>query len=173
MYRPQANQVERIHRDLRILLPELQVAMKGTISHLDWSGLLPIAANIINTVPHSTTTYPPYYLHHGYLSNDIFEEKSLSDLRKLWADARSKMIKSQEKTLKESGAPIPTVNFEKGDSIFVYLGNQTAKRATVLKDFGQTCLIDKGSEEPARYRVVVVHKSKISRDIFPVKNFEF
>ena len=165
--------MERVHRDLRKLLPELQEAMKGTISHLDWSGLLPLAANIINTVPHSTTSYPPYFLHHGYLSNDIFEEKSLSDLRKLWADARSKMLKSQERTLKESGPPVPTTNFDKGDKVFVYLGNNTAKKASIVKDFGQTCLIDKGPDEPARYRMVVVHKSKISRDIFPVRNFEF
>ena len=75
--------------------------------------------------------------------------------------------------MKESGPPVPTIDFQKGEKVFVFLGNKTAKKAVIVKDFGQTCLIDKGSEEPDRYRMVVVHKSKISKDIFPVRNFEF
>jgi len=172
VYRPNPNMVERVHRDLRTLLPDLKETMKGQISPLDWSGLLPIAANIINTVPHSTTGYPPYYLHNGYLSNDVFENKSVSGLKTLWADARQKMLASQEKTLKSSKAPVPLIEFEKGDNVYAYLGNDTSTKAKIVKDHGNTCLIDKGEDHPPRYRLVVLHKSRIAKNL-PELSFDY
>ena len=88
IYRACANPVERIHRDLRQLLPDLKKTLQFKMDHFGWSKILPVAANIINTVPHSVTKYAPYFLHHGYMSADLFEERTPSELRKIWAEAK-------------------------------------------------------------------------------------
>lgn len=164
VYRPQANMVERVHRDLRILIPDLRETYKDKIDALDWSKILPIAANIINTTPHSTTGFSPYLLHHGFLSNDVFEEQTVTGMEENWKIARERMVKRQKDNLKQTESPIKTICFDAGEKVWVHLPNQETFLASVVFDHGDTLTIDKGMEEYHwRFRVVNVHKSRISK----------
>ena len=165
IYRPQANAVERLHRDLRILLPDLKEKYKDSIDSLGWSKLLPIAANIINTVPHSITGHPPYLVHKGYLSQDVFEERSVPGLKTLWTEVGKRLAKQQKGILKTSKGPFSNKTFEEGDAVYAHLPNQPKVPCVVLKDYGDSCLVDKGPHEPERFRIPVVHKSRLTRRI--------
>ena len=167
VYRPEANGIiERVHRDLRELLPQLMKDMKGICDHLGWSKLLSAAAQIINTVPHSTTTFSPYFLHSGYFSNEALSDQTVAELRQRWKIARENMIKRQSEQVKETRSPIPLTMFEKNDQVLVHLPKQKPMLAKIVRDYGTTVLIDKGQEEPDRFRWVCVHKSRISQKTF-------
>ena len=107
----------------------------------------------------------PYYLHSGYFSAEAFTDQTPELMKQRWAEAKDKMVRRQMNQLKESKMPIPTLFFNKNDKILVHLPNQKPLPAIVLKDHGTTCLIDKGSSEPERFRFVCVHKSRISPNL--------
>ena len=165
VYRACANPVERIHRQLRELLPNLRKVMQPKITNFAWSKLLPIAANILNTVPHSTTGFAPYHLHHGYMSADLFEERTARELRQMWREAKKNMEKRQTQNLKRGDVPIRNLDFEPNDQIYADLPKQGMVEAVIVEDYGDTCLIDKGDGAGERFRFGVVHKSRIARRI--------
>ena len=147
------------------MLPDLKEKFKKTIDALAWSKLLPIAANILNTIPSTVTGYAPYFVHKGYLSQDIFEDRTVKSMKKLWRTVYKRLQKQRDSFLKKSTGPFPNTEFNEGAPVFAHLPGQNKVPCIVLKDFGDSCLVDKGENEPLRFRTPVVHKSMLTKRI--------
>ena len=83
--------------------------------------------------------------------------------KKLWQKVHKKLTKQQESILKPSQGPFPNTTFEEGTPVYAHLPNQEKVPCVILQDFGNSCLVDKGAQEPTRYRTPVVHKSMLTR----------
>ena len=90
-YRPCANgPTERVNRELRKLLPQLLEDLN--IGWERWSEVIPLAAQIINSTPHSITRYAPEVLHFGTWKNELYQEieaagSSHSPAQRMWRRA--------------------------------------------------------------------------------------
>ena len=166
-YRPQANgPTERVNRELRKLIPQLLEDLK--IPWAEWSRVIPLAAQIINSTPHSITKIAPEILHFGSWKNELYQEfKGEGDhdspCQRMWRKATERMRQARkDKYTIYQPDNYPPVTLEPGEKVWVNLNGKFLK-ATVVSDFGDTCVIKKeGLPGRLRYGTIGVHKSRIS-----------
>ena len=81
----------------------------------------------------------------------------------MWKLARQRMEKAKrDKYTIEKPKNYPQTKLEKGTAVWVNL-NGIMKKAIVISDMGDTCIIEKVDQvRKTRYSIVGVHKSKIS-----------
>jgi len=162
--RPQANgQVERIHADLRKIIPWILETLK--IPTHKWSLALPHAAIIMNSVPHTAHGHPPEVVQFGSLSTGlcIDPDTTLSkEIKTLWRHVKEQLRTRQTEQSKGVAGPFCNFRLNKGDKVFAILSKNVAVKATVIHDFGEAAWIEKETG-PKRFSKVVVHKSLLTR----------
>ena len=162
--RPQANgQVERIHSDLRTLIPWIMEKLK--IAEHNWSDATHHAAMIMNSVPHSRHGHPPELVQFGSVTNGLCLDPSTplsKEIRQLWKDVKTKLGACGQDQVKGIAGPFKQMMLKTGDKVFAILSKNVAVKARVLHDFGMSVWIEK-ENGPSRFSKVVVHKSLITR----------
>ena len=159
--RPQANgQVERVHRELRRYIDDTLKALE--LPNNRWAEVIPTVMNLINSVPHTITGYSPESIQIGRYTADYTAPLS-KEIKDKYVKIHRRLELQQNRYTKDSKGPYPNTLLKKGDKIFVHTNADKPVRATVLRDFGNVCLVRK--TEPGRFRIVTVHKSLISLDL--------
>ena len=162
--RPQANgQVERIHTDLRTLIP--WIMKKLNIREHQWSDSIHHAAMILNSIPHSRHGFPPELIQFGSVTNGLLLDQKTplsTEMKQLWKLVRNRLETAREANLKGISGPFKQMMLQPGDKIFAILSKNIAVKARVLHDFGHSVWIEK-ENGPNRFSKVVVHKSLITR----------
>jgi len=159
--RPCANgQIERLHKGLKIFLKDVMEDL--SLPRNRWDEALHVVANCINNSPHMVTGYTPHALHSGR-SNLDFPPKEDQELIRKFAQVRSRLEKQQKDQLYTRKGPFPNITLCKNDPIYVMGSDQTAVPAIVIKDYGNTVMLEKLNENDFRFKYVTAHKSLISR----------
>ena len=125
-YRPCANgPTERVNRELRKLLPQLVEDLD--VPWNEWSRLIPLCAQILNSTPHSVTRFTPEMLHFGTTKDDLFQEfqeipGNDNSQAHMWRIARSRMEKARKQNFTiKAPKNFPDRFLEKGVKIWANL----------------------------------------------------
>ena len=129
---------------------------------------MPLAAQIINSTPHSITKFAPEALHFGTWKNDLFPESNQNEqlgspAQRMWRTATERMnhAKNQKYTI-DQPKNYPVVTLKEGEAVWANLNGKLVK-ATVVSDLGDTVIVKKdGLAGRLRYGTIGVHKSRIS-----------
>ena len=165
-YRPSSNgQIERVNRELNKLILQLEDDLKVPVN--EWSRVIPLAAQIINSTPHSITRLPPAILHFGCHTNKFLPDSdgtgASQSQHDMWSLAFKRMEKARKlKSTNPQPQNYPKVDLEPGQKVWVNL-NGNFIRAEIIKDHGDVCIIQKMDVVGnSRYAIIGVHKSRIS-----------
>ena len=166
VYRPATNgQVERVHRDLRQLIP-LALEQYNFPSNR-WSDILPIVANWVNTNVHSTTKFPPELVQLGRSTLDAFDPSNckyhFGNLNELWLRVKENITKAQEANRHDPPTGTVHTELKAGDKVWAFLKDaKDPVPAEVLVDKGATVTISKISGTNHRFDEIPIHKSRLS-----------
>ena len=77
---------------------------------------------------------------------------------------KERLEKQQDNQSYSSKGPFPNkVTLDKGEKIWAFLTSGRPTKALVVKDYGDTVLIEKEVENDYRFKWVTVHKARLSK----------
>ena len=158
-YRPQANgAVERIHRDIKNLVPKICKAWK--IEQSEWFKVVPEVAKVMNQSVHSSTGYPPELIWRGFLQDEfyLYTQNDRLSLLNLWDKVKQNLKIKQEKRVN-----VPKFNskleLKEDTRVYMKLPNKPLEIVTVKFDHGSTAYLERESFPAGhRYRFLTLHK---------------
>ena len=155
-YSPQANGiVERVHRDVRKLLPHAIDRLE--LRDSNWTNALPKVCSWINSNTHSVTKKSPNEIQLGWNNLDI-------DLKSAdrWSDIRKKLQVAQDKCQHDNAGPFKDTTLEPGVEVWAYLAKVDPVPAVVIKDYGKTVEVEKVDRFLTRFQTIKLDKSNLS-----------
>ena len=165
-YHPASNgDVEITHKQLRKIIPLIIEHSKIPIS--EWGDACHIAANFINSTPHTVHGLVPLVVHRGYLSHEMFDHKRNipRHTAKQWREVKEKLVAQSERNVHRSAQ---WKKLPPGTKVFLLLGDNKSCRikrvpATVLDDKGLTILAEKEEKSVSgRFDIIPIHKSQVT-----------
>ena len=154
---PKTNgQVERIHSDIRKILPLTIANLK--LRKDNWVDALPRVTNILNTTPHTVTLVAPDQVQLGHSCLDILRPK----LRQQWKEIADRIKAAQDKAARPQAGPFKETTLSPGQAIWIFPDKSPPVAAEVLRDLGKSVFVRKCDDSLTRHREISYDKERIS-----------
>ena len=148
--------VERVHADLRRLLPLTTNHMD--LSENNWVDALPRVCNLINSNLHAVTKLTPNQIMLGHLNID----SDSTNQAKRWTEVHERIEKAKTKTLKPLAGPFAECTLDTGTPVWLFLNHKEPVPGVVILDKGDTLEVQKMDGTSGRFLQVDIHKSRVS-----------
>ena len=165
-YHPASNgDVEIVHKQLRKILPLIIENSRIPVS--EWADACHIAANFINSTPHTVHGKVPIMVHRGYTSHEIFDHRRNIPKKTsvMWSEVKQRLEAQSERNIHLTKN---WTRLDPGTKVYLLLGDNNSCKvqkvpATVVVDYGLTILAEKHEQTSSgRYDIIPVHKSQVT-----------